>query len=98
MFLYESNCNYNSYKFNHTYAFIPLFSFRENEKKESNLQQVGSLVNGKFFIFSVWWVTLHSKGLPNSIVFYEEIFLHVTEAVAQKCSVKMVFLESSQNS
>ena len=53
MFLYESNCNYNSYKFNHTYAFIPLFSFRENQKKESNLQQVGSLVTENFS-FSVY--------------------------------------------
>ena len=29
-FLYENNCNYNSYKFRYKFDFIPVFSFRRN--------------------------------------------------------------------
>ena len=40
-FLYENNRDYNSYKFNCKFAFIPFLLFRRNQKQESNFQQVG---------------------------------------------------------
>ena len=38
--LYESNYNYNFYKFSYKYTFIPLFSFCKNQKQESNFLQI----------------------------------------------------------
>ena len=43
-FLYENNRNYNSYKISYKFDFIPVLSFRRNQKQESNFQQVGDLV------------------------------------------------------
>ena len=34
----ESSCNYNFWKFGHKFAIIPLFSFRKNQKEESDFQ------------------------------------------------------------
>ena len=33
-FLYGNNCNYNSYKFSYKFDFIPVLSFRRNQKQE----------------------------------------------------------------
>ena len=40
-FLCENNRYYNSYKFSYKFDFIPVFSFRRNQKQEYNFQQVG---------------------------------------------------------
>ena len=40
---YESNCEYNVFKFCYEFAFIFLFSFRKNNKKKKNK------------IFSIYW-------------------------------------------
>ena len=50
-FLYENNCNYNSYKFSYKFTFIPLLYFHRNQKQESNFQQVGGLVTRNSFAF-----------------------------------------------
>ena len=75
-FLYENNCNYNSCKFSHKFIFILFLSFHRNQKQESNFQQVGGLVTRNSFT-RLWGAALYFKGMPNSIDFYERIFLHV---------------------
>ena len=50
-FLYENNRNYNSYKFSYKFDFIPVLSFRRNQKQESNFQQVGDLVTRNISVF-----------------------------------------------
>ena len=50
-FLYENNRNYNSYKFGYKFGFIPVLSFRRNQKEESNFQQVGDLVTRNISVF-----------------------------------------------
>ena len=49
--LYKNNCNYNSYKFNCKFTFIPFLSFRRNQKQESNFQQVGGLITRNISVF-----------------------------------------------
>ena len=50
-FLYESNRNYNPYKFSYKFAFIPLLSFRRNQKQESKVHQVCGLVTRNTSVF-----------------------------------------------
>ena len=50
-FLYENNRNYNSYKFNCKFAFIPFLLFRRNQKQESNFQQVGGQAKRNISVF-----------------------------------------------
>ena len=51
VFLYGNNRNYNSYKFSYKFTFIPFFSFRRNQKQESNFQQDCSLVTKHVSVF-----------------------------------------------
>ena len=76
-FLYDNNCNCNSYKFSYKFAFIPVLSFRRNQKQELKFQQVGDLVTINISAFSLLRVALYCKGIPNSIDFYKKIFWHV---------------------
>ena len=50
-FLYENNRNYNSYKFSYKFDFIPVLSFRRNQKQELKFQQVGDLVTRNISAF-----------------------------------------------
>ena len=50
-FLYESNCNYNSYKFSYKFAAISFLSFSRNQRQESNFKQVGRLVTRTIYVF-----------------------------------------------
>ena len=50
-FLYENNRNYNSYKFSYKFDFIPVLSFRRNQKQEPKFQQVGDLVTRNISAF-----------------------------------------------
>ena len=50
-FLYESNYNYNSYKFTYKFTFIPLLYFHRTQKQESNFLQVGDWVTRNSFAF-----------------------------------------------
>ena len=43
-FLYENNHNNNSSKFSNKFDFIPVLSFRRNQKQGPKFQQVGDLV------------------------------------------------------
>ena len=79
-FLYENNCNHNSYKVSYKFAFIPYLSFCRKQKRESSFQQVGHLVVRNFLVFCLQQVVLYFKGVLNSIDFYEKIFLHVIPA------------------
>ena len=79
-FLYGNNSNYNSYKFNHEFAFIPSLSFRRNQKQEAKFQQVGGLVTRNISVSCLQRVALYFKGMPNSIDFHKKIFLHVIPA------------------
>ena len=77
IFLYENNCNYNSYKFSYKSTLISFFSFRRNQKQESNIYQDGDLVTRNIYLFCF---TIYFKGIPNSKDFYKRIFLHVIPA------------------
>ena len=50
-FLYENNCDCNSYKFSYKFDFIPVLSFGRNQKQESKFQQVGDLVTRNISAF-----------------------------------------------
>ena len=71
-FLYENNRNYNSYKFSYKFDFIPVLSFRRNQKQESKFQQVGDLVTRNISPFCLY--RLYFKAMPKSIDFYKKIF------------------------
>ena len=73
-FLYENNHNYNSYKVSYKFDFIPVLSFRRNQKQESNFQQVGVLATRNNSVFCLWRVALYFKAMPNLIDFYERVF------------------------
>ena len=49
--LYENNHNYNSYKFSYKFDFIPVLSFRRNQKQEPKFQQIGDLVTRNISAF-----------------------------------------------
>ena len=68
--LHESNCNYNSYKFGYTFAFIPFLSFLRNQKQESDFQQVGVLVAIKIpaFCFKASHILLQSHAKFNRLL------------------------------
>ena len=53
IFLYENNCNYNSYRFSYKFAFILFLSFLRNQKQESGFQRAVGLVTRSisFFFF-----------------------------------------------
>ena len=51
MFLHESSCNCNSYKFSYKFAYTLFFPFLRNQKQESSLQQVGGLVTRNISTF-----------------------------------------------
>ena len=57
--------------------FIPFLSFLTNQKPESGFQQVGGLVMGNISVFYLKRVAVYFNAMPNSIDFYEGIFLHV---------------------
>ena len=57
--------------------YIPVLSFRRNQKQELNFQQVGDLVTRNISVFYLQRVVLYFKGMLNSIDFYKRIFLHV---------------------
>ena len=50
-FLYQNNRNYNSYKLSYKFDFIPVLSFRRNQKQESKFQQIGDLVTRNISAF-----------------------------------------------
>ena len=77
IFLYENNCNYNSYKFSYKSTLISFFSFRRNQKQESNIYQEGDLVTRNIYLFCF---TIYFTGILNSKDFYKRIFLHVIPA------------------
>ena len=51
IFLYESNRNYNSYRFSYKFSFILFLSFITKQKQEPGFQQVGDLITRKMFVF-----------------------------------------------
>ena len=67
-----SNCD--SYKSWCKFDFILFLSFCRIQKQESNFQQVGGLVTITISPFCLWRVGLCFKDIPNSTVFYREIF------------------------
>ena len=71
-FLYESNYDYNLYKFGYKFAFIPFLFFHKNQKQELNFQQFGGLVTKNIYAFRV---ALYFKGMSNSIDLYIGILL-----------------------
>ena len=50
-FLYENNCNLNSYKFSFKFAFTCFLPFRRNQKQESNFSEVASMVKNNISDF-----------------------------------------------
>ena len=48
IFLYENNCNYNSYKFSYKFTWTTILSFCRNQEQESSFPQVGGLVTNIF--------------------------------------------------
>ena len=53
-FLYENNCNYDSYKLSYKFAYISFLSFLSFQKQESNSQHLGGLVTRLNIWFSVY--------------------------------------------
>ena len=51
LFLYENNCDYNSYIFSYKFVFILFLSFITNQKQKSGFQQVGGLVTRNISVF-----------------------------------------------
>ena len=76
-FLDKNNCNFNSYKLTHKFAFIAFLPFCLNQKQESIFQEVGGLVTKIFLFFCLEQVGHFFKAMPNSIALYIGIFLHV---------------------
>ena len=64
--LYENSYNYDSYKFSNKFTFF--FSFRTNQKQESNFQEAGGLLTKNIFVFCIWQVILYFKGIPSLYV------------------------------
>ena len=62
-FLYENNCNCNSYKFSYKSVFIPFLS---NQRQESNLQKVGDLMTRNISGFCLQ--QLNSKDLKKDFL------------------------------
>ena len=65
---------------NYKFPFIPFLFFRRNQTQESNFQQVGDMVTINISVFYLQRVALYCKVMPNSIDFYQRIFLHVIPA------------------
>ena len=53
-FLYENNCNYDSYKLSYKFVYISFLSFRSIQKQESNFKHLGGLVTRLNIWFSVY--------------------------------------------
>ena len=62
-FLYENNCNYDSYKLSYKFAYICFLSFRSFQKQESNSQHLGGLVTR----LNIWF-SVYSKSRSTSMV------------------------------
>ena len=77
VFLYEINCNCDSYKSRCKFAFILFWSFHGIQKQESNFQQVDDLITRNNSPFCLSQVLLFFKDILNSIGFDKGIFLHV---------------------
>ena len=78
-FLYEYNHESTFYKFSYKFANIPVLLYWRNQKQELNFQKVCNLVTINISDFSLQWVTLYFKDMPNLIDFY-------------KCISNMLFL------
>ena len=70
-FLDKNNCNSNSYKLTHKFAFIAFLSFCLNQKQESIFQEVGGLVTKifLFFLLRVNRALLQSHAEFNSLIY-----------------------------
>ena len=62
-FLYENNCNCNSYKFSYKSVFIPFLS---NQRQESNFEKVGDLMTRNISVFCLQ--QLNSKDLKKDFL------------------------------
>ena len=81
--------NYNSYKFSYKFDFIPVLSFRRNQKQESKFQQVGDLVTRNISPFCLY--RLYFKAMPKSIDFYKD-FLTCYSCSYYSSMVLLIFI------
>ena len=79
IFLHESNCNYNSYRFSYRFVFILFLSFLTNKKQESGFQQVGGLVTRNIcFLFIASSAVLQSHAKFNRLFIKEFSYMLFT--------------------
>ena len=71
----EKEFNYNSYEFSYKFPFIPVLSFRSNQKQKSNFHRIDDLIMKNIcFLFIVGHALLQKHAEYNRIEFSYMLF------------------------
>ena len=107
--LYEHNHKTNSYKFSYKFVYILALSFRINQKRELNFQQVGDLVrrNIWFFVYSQFsiqfikgfsyiflFVLYYRKCIHSDRDISNCVYMQTARSSHSRCSIKKDVLKN----